>query len=487
MDLKKYIAVEEGLTAKLQKAWRKEAVKLYAKMLKHVERAEFDEARKLISEIDLTEVGDKNRGVIRAYLSASIAFGAKVAAGPKSMVAMTKDKTLLDRVVNVFCLALEWNATVYTVRAAVQSIAAAEKAYAEATELVKKAESKRRFVREFVSFQKNGDDMIQLISALNTSRLATWGFTGECELLGVTQYQLQAVMDGRTSEFCQLINGKVFNVADARETVTQVLALDNPDDAKQIQPWPKQNKETLAAYGKMSAEELTNLNLHIPPFHPGCRTLCVKLGTQVLVTENFKPVTEDQAAALSKKGQLTGPLPRKFEDKAAFNEYTGSEYRRINSFLRSDEYTWADEATKVKTLETIDRIASHLSSKKSVMKQDMLLYRGMSGDFLVEKKLGVKQGSLSNADGVFPEDLVGTVFDDAGFMSFSYKQETIEGFTGGFMPMRMRLRVSKGETGWADLEEVAGLSEAEVLRRGGRFRIVAYDANTGMFDIESLD
>lgn len=291
MDLSKYIDIEEGMSSRLMRSWRTPATRLYSKMLKSVEKADFDGARQLASDIDLTDVAEKNRRMIHTYLYAAAAFGMRVAAGGKKPLAQVgRYDTTMNRVTDLVCRSVEWNATVYTLNAAMQSIARAEEAYKkEENETVKKAAAKRRFVREFVSFQDDGDDMLQLVSSLHTSRLATWGFTAEAEVLGVETYKLQAVLDGRTSEFCKLIHGKTFKVSDARRTVVEVLGIDNPDDAKQIQPWPRQSKAQISQYKGMSAEQLTALNLHIPPFHPGCRTLCTRVDVQYTVSTPPKP------------------------------------------------------------------------------------------------------------------------------------------------------------------------------------------------------
>ena len=283
MKLESYVAVEESLSNKLQKTWRSEATKLYAKMLRKVEQEDFDGARKLVEDIDLTEVGTKNKAAIRSHLRAAMIYGARNASGLNSSITEAGQyKELMDRVEAVMLASLEWNATAYTVKAALQSIARAEKTFAESEQVVKKAATKKRFVQEFVSFQKDGDDMIQLVSSLHTNRLATYGFTAEAEVLGIETYKLVAVLDGRTSEFCRMINGHTFQVSDARDTILQVLSLENPDDAKFIQPWPNQSKANMAEFSKMTTAELTALNLHIPPFHPGCRTVCVPVSKALI-------------------------------------------------------------------------------------------------------------------------------------------------------------------------------------------------------------
>lgn len=172
-------------------------------------------------------------------------------------------------------------------------------------ERVKKADPKSgRYVTPFVSFDKQGDDQLRMIASLNSSRLATWGFTAEAEVRGLARYRLTAVLDGRTSKFCRMINGKVFDVTDAREKVIEALNVQDPNDLRVVQPWPKQTREAMAQFATMGADELVARGLHIPPYHPYCRTLlrpvtssAGELGPEDVTptipagAETFQPVT----------------------------------------------------------------------------------------------------------------------------------------------------------------------------------------------------
>jgi 2'-5' RNA ligase len=130
-----------------------------------------------------------------------------------------------------------------------------------------------RYVTPFVSFDKQGDDQLRMIASLNSSRLATWGFTAEAEVRGFARYRITAVLDGRTSEFCRFIDGKIFDVTDGREKVIEALNVQNPDDLRTVQPWPKQTKAAMADFREMSNDDLVERGLQIPPYHPYCRTL----------------------------------------------------------------------------------------------------------------------------------------------------------------------------------------------------------------------
>ena len=169
--------------------------------------------------------------------------------------------------------------------------------YAPAIRLFKAKHAKKkdpisgRYVTPFVSFDKQGDEQLRMIASLNSSRLATWGFTAEAEVRGMARYKLTAVLDGRTSKFCRLIDGKIFEVSDARAKVIEALNVQDPEDLKMVQPWPKQTKEALAAYAAMSPEELTALGLHIPPYHPHCRTILRAIQSSIGEVKETVPTT----------------------------------------------------------------------------------------------------------------------------------------------------------------------------------------------------
>lgn len=302
IDPRKYLQIEAALQDRLLKAWRPIARKLYKRMYALVKDEKFDEALRLAGEIDLGPVAVKNREYIKAVLWKAMQFGASMAAGTeKTAVSVGKYTKTLNMVADGFIASFVHNATLQTYRSAVQSIATAR----ATAESVQKAETAPRFLKEFTSFQGEGEDMVQTIASLHTSRLAVWGFTAEAEVRGMQKYKLSAVIDSRTSDFCRWINGKEFDVEVAREKVIQALSVQNPDDLKTIAPWPKQTKAAMSSYAEMSADQLQKLGYSVPPFHPGCRTLCVPVGysetVEGLVVSDTAPDQHNRATVDSFK------------------------------------------------------------------------------------------------------------------------------------------------------------------------------------------
>lgn len=143
------------------------------------------------------------------------------------------------------------------------------------TEEVQKA----AIVRPFVSFRNNVElgaaGMLQLIASLHTSRLSAYGFTVEAQVLGVDRYAISEQLDNRICPICRIMHGKTFEVSSARSLLNDVLRADDPDDLRTLQPWPRQDKKSVAEFKKLTNEQLVSRHWNIPPFHPSCRGILV--------------------------------------------------------------------------------------------------------------------------------------------------------------------------------------------------------------------
>jgi hypothetical protein len=148
-----------------------------------------------------------------------------------------------------------------------------------------------------------GKEFFNIISSLHTSRVSAYGFTAEANVLGLTEYAISEQLDSRICPVCKLMHGKVFKVQDARSLLDIVIRATEPDDLKQLQPWPKQNKKALAELEAMTNEQLVAKGWHIPPYHPRCRGLLTRVGKVPdldslpdMVQENYAASAEDFSA-----------------------------------------------------------------------------------------------------------------------------------------------------------------------------------------------
>ena len=147
IDTRVFLELEAQLLRRLRKTWRPLAASLQAKVVEAINAGDFAGAYDLAREVDLADVGEKNRQYIKYMLLANANFGARLVSDTKStFVSSGTFDAMLDKVTDNFCKSLEHNATIQTYKSIVQSIAEAEKKLEE----VKKA-AKPRYVKEFVS------------------------------------------------------------------------------------------------------------------------------------------------------------------------------------------------------------------------------------------------------------------------------------------------------------------------------------------------
>ena len=271
MDFRTYLDLEQSLAFRLILDWSRIAPKLFSAIQKKLDAGDYKSASLLANSISFAPIFEKNKSYIRFNLRATMSFGGGLISGNKSSVSTGSYDTFLDKVMAGFSESLETNVSSFVRLGVLQLIANYE------TTQKKEVVKKEAYVRDFVSFKDSGDSMLQLVSSLHTSRLSTWGFTAEAGFRGVEKYKLTAVLDGRTSKFCRLVDGKIFNVADARSSIVSILDA-GPEASKDLQPWPNQSKAGLEEWASLTNDEIVSRNWHIPPFHPGCRTMLSLVG-----------------------------------------------------------------------------------------------------------------------------------------------------------------------------------------------------------------
>lgn len=269
-----YIILESAIAERILTVWdnpaQSIALAVYSK--------EYDKAREIVYGLDLPLSG--LTPYITAVTKACTNFGAVMA---QAEVSSNLNNPFIDDVVNRF----ETSLTVLVADSikekwleAIDALQLNPETFYEVEEKVKivKADTKKEsFIKDFISFGDNSAQLIRMLSGLHTNRLSTWGFVGEAVTLGFDKYKLSAIIDSKTSYFCKNIaNGKEFYVEDARHSITRILE-SNPEDMKALQPWVKATKANLAELELLTSSELTQRGLHIPPFHPWCRTILMRL------------------------------------------------------------------------------------------------------------------------------------------------------------------------------------------------------------------
>jgi hypothetical protein len=127
-----------------------------------------------------------------------------------------------------------------------------------------------------------GRVMTDVASNLTTSRLVSYGFLSQAQAQGATTYEITAILDDVTCPVCKALNGRKFDVTSAQHRAEQMLGTDNPEDLRQMAPFPSQRASDVAKLSQMSSDQLMNSGWAIPPFHPSCRCLLVPVDAQLV-------------------------------------------------------------------------------------------------------------------------------------------------------------------------------------------------------------
>jgi len=110
------------------------------------------------------------------------------------------------------------------------------------------------------------------------------------EELGITRYQISAIVDQKTSIICRTLNGKVFETKTATKYVNEVLSTD-PNKVVAKFPWPDaktfpQTEDDLRNITPAEINKLyNNMSVKLPPYHAFCRS------TVIIQQTTFKQAT----------------------------------------------------------------------------------------------------------------------------------------------------------------------------------------------------
>ena len=129
-----------------------------------------------------------------------------------------------------------------------------------------------KIVQETLNARLKSVPYWQVVANVAASRSYHYGVLRAGVSLGKRTYQYTAVMDERTSTICAALHGTTWSVDSAMSLMDQIAQLEDPEDVKDIGPWPSV-KELLA----MSDDDLRLLGVMVPPMHPRCRSTIILL------------------------------------------------------------------------------------------------------------------------------------------------------------------------------------------------------------------
>lgn len=323
-----FLDLEKAIANKVMREFRKGNNRLIREAALAIDQGDYAKAELTIREVDVGPALERSEKTFRLLGTAAMLFGAtRVSESPdKSKIAgQDQSELLLDQAVGA------------SMRMTAKLI---EQSLLEVLERLIREKERRtekkaaRKVRPFVSFAQDGfintaKGSAQLASSLHTSRLSVYGYTVEANALNITTYQVSEVLDRRTCPVCETMNGKTFQTEWASQSIQSILAIDDPDTLRSVQPWPRQDPESVKALSQMSNKELVESNWHIPPYHPLCRGILDK------TTEKVPDITTTptlQRPPPKPKPPKPKPVPYSQKDVSQMKDLVGDLYldRRVD-------------------------------------------------------------------------------------------------------------------------------------------------------------
>lgn len=306
VSIEAYLALEKALAQRLRDTYSALVEKLLPAIENALKDSDYEKARKMVARISLDEVYTLNEPYI-AYLShVALLFGASRASDSPTdgFVGLGFGKDIVQQSLAAFRHLIAVNAEDALKQQALQLIALRQNPSTPPADTgtylgtVLKAEKKPSALLPFDSFMdETGRAYFNMVSSLHTSRLSAFGYTAEAQSLGITRYAIDEQLDGRTCPVCNYMHGKTFEVADARSLLDVVVRTQDPEQLKSLQPWPKQTKAALTELQSLTEQELVARGWHVPPFHPRCRGLLVKVGHVPALTGEAPKPPEDYVAS----------------------------------------------------------------------------------------------------------------------------------------------------------------------------------------------
>lgn len=276
-----FVDLEHALSDRLTNVFIAAIRPLNDRIVRAVQVKDFDTAHERVDEIDASKALRGQMQYIRTVLQAATLMGAKHVHPDvtKATVFQRPDRKLLDSAVNQLVLLVERNVTQQVKNAGHRAIEKARKRlYWEQDREVRIAKADFADLANQVRVRVNngGKSMFSLGASGYVSRMRSYGMLSEMPP-GDT-YQIQAVLDDRTTDICRHLHGRVFTVSEGLAKIEAGLNSDDPNVWSALTPWPK---DTSAL--PTNSQGLAEMGLQTPPYHPLCRTIVINVGRQQLV------------------------------------------------------------------------------------------------------------------------------------------------------------------------------------------------------------
>lgn len=481
------------IEAKLQNAvtdkLRKQLMSIQKDMAKALDQDDDATAVKLLYELDYKDAVKKASSEVDFMLVNALMLGSSGVV-PVSKSMFLHEKNLPQEIDTIHALYDKITGTVsldYVQRNAAITIANILESKKDRQLIQKKLD--QGFVDELNAAVLGGTKLINDIAGnLTTSRLVSYGFLAEANMRGVAYYQLQAILDNRTSEVCQRLHGRTFKVEESFQFTEKVLGITEPEQLKMMAPFVKSTKASLHALENLSNEELQSRGIMVPPFHPNCRTLCVRVGEAEIEDAEYTPTTiteyNDSLSIPSFEGKevvfsdWAKKVSPKLKDVAPVEFYQSSEGFILNNALR-----------RVNVEAVADQAKKYLADHKEVLSaldKATTSYK-FSSDTVVMR--GVRTSRYLFGENS-PEEVIGATFKELGFTSTTANIEMATRWASRFddadeLPAMIHIKIKKGQSALIPHAQTGkhGSEMEFLLPRGLRFKITGVKRLEKRYDV----
>lgn len=125
-----------------------------------------------------------------------------------------------------------------------------------------------------------GMGVLSLAANLMVSRQSSFGFLVQAQAEDIDRYEISAVLDEHTCPVCEVLDGQIFDVVDGVAQATSIMDAEDPDSLATLAPWPSQSKDSVNNLADSDAQDLVDQGLALPPYHPGCRCICLPVDNE---------------------------------------------------------------------------------------------------------------------------------------------------------------------------------------------------------------
>jgi SPP1 gp7 family putative phage head morphogenesis protein len=197
------------------------------------------------------------------------------------------------------------------------------------------------------------------VARTSANRVRNWSRVQAFQVEMVAEVEFIAMMDERTSDICENMDGAIFEVASIVEHIEKVQEA-GEDRLPEVSPFPKLSDITGLNGNRLSERELEKLGFAVPPLHCNCRSLLAYSDPVVRSVLNDGEKIEYIESELERKKNLVSdfygyqkhPHSLSPADADAIKLYTTSEYETFNKYLRGIDFRFTDKIANIEDLKS---------------------------------------------------------------------------------------------------------------------------------------